>query len=236
MRVRIKFTKTGSMKYIGHLDVMRYFQKALRRAHLDVAFSEGFSPHMLMSFAAPLGVGITSSGEYFDLDLKSSPSSRELAEGLNQQMAEGIEILSARQIGEDKASKCMTLVAAADYLVSFRPGRVVYPENWKEKLADFMGQESIWMKRKTKRKEEETDIRPWIYRLEAREEGIFMQLSAGSLHNLKPELVMQAFGQYLGVEVPEGSLQIHRQEIYADLGEEGQRRLVSLESLGEEIL
>lgn len=55
------------MKFIGHLDVMRYFQKALRRAGMDVAFSEGFSPHMIMSFAAPLGVGITSSGEYFVL-------------------------------------------------------------------------------------------------------------------------------------------------------------------------
>ena len=140
MRVRIKFTKTGSMKYIGHLDVMRYFQKALRRAHLDVAFSEGFSPHMLMSFAAPLGVGITSSGEYFDLDLKSSVSSRELTQRLNEQMAEGIEVLSVRQIGEDKASKCMTLVAAADYLVSFRPGRVLLPVNWKERLADFVEQ------------------------------------------------------------------------------------------------
>ena len=75
MRVRIKFTKTGALKFLGHLDVMRYFQKALRRAEIDVAFSEGFSPHMIMSFAAPLGLGITSTGEYFDLDLKSADSS-----------------------------------------------------------------------------------------------------------------------------------------------------------------
>lgn len=236
MRVRIKFTKTGSMKYIGHLDVMRYFQKALRRAHLDVAFSEGFSPHMLMSFAAPLGVGITSSGEYFDLDLKTGASTLELTRRLNEQMAEGIEVLSVRQIREDKASKCMTLVAAADYLVTFRPGKVLLPENWQEKLADFMKQEAIWVNRKTKRSEQETDIRPWIYRLEARENGVFLQLSSGSVHNLKPELVMQAFGRYLGLEYPEYALQIHRLEIYADQGEEGQRRLVTLESLGEEIL
>ncbi len=50
------------MKFIGHLDVMRYFQKALRRAEIDVKFSEGMSPHMIMSFAAPLGVGLTSDG------------------------------------------------------------------------------------------------------------------------------------------------------------------------------
>lgn len=69
MKVRIKFTKTGAMKFVGHLDTMRYFQKAIRRAELPVAFSGGYSPHMIMSFAAPLGVGTTSMGEYFDMEL-----------------------------------------------------------------------------------------------------------------------------------------------------------------------
>ena len=54
MKVRIKFSKEGSLKFIGHLDTMRYFQKALRRAKLPVAYSEGFSPHIIMSFAAPV--------------------------------------------------------------------------------------------------------------------------------------------------------------------------------------
>ena len=57
MKVRIKFSKEGPMKFVGHLDTMRYFQKALRRAELPVAFSGGYSPHMIMSFAVPLGVG-----------------------------------------------------------------------------------------------------------------------------------------------------------------------------------
>ena len=69
MKVRIKFAKTGHMKFVGHLDTMRYFQKAIRRAELPVAFSGGYSPHMIMSFAAPLGVGTTSLGEYFDMEL-----------------------------------------------------------------------------------------------------------------------------------------------------------------------
>ena len=55
------------MKFIGHLDVMRYFQKAMRRADIPIAFTKGFSPHMIMSFANPLGVGLTSDGEYFDI-------------------------------------------------------------------------------------------------------------------------------------------------------------------------
>ena len=55
MKVRIKFSKEGPMKFVGHLDTMRYFQKAIRRANLPVAFSGGYSPHMIMSFAQPLG-------------------------------------------------------------------------------------------------------------------------------------------------------------------------------------
>ena len=51
------------MKFIGHLDIMRYFQKAIRRAEIPIAFTSGFSPHMIMSFANPLGVGLTSDGE-----------------------------------------------------------------------------------------------------------------------------------------------------------------------------
>ena len=65
VKVRIKFAKTGHMKFVGHLDTMRYFQKAIRRAELPVAFSGGYSPHMIMSFAAPLGVGTDQSRRIF---------------------------------------------------------------------------------------------------------------------------------------------------------------------------
>ena len=65
MKIRIKFRKYGTMKFIGHLDVMRYFQKAIRRAEVNIRYSEGFSPHQIMSFAAPLGVGITSKSTSF---------------------------------------------------------------------------------------------------------------------------------------------------------------------------
>ena len=51
MKIRIKFSKQGAMKFIGHLDTMRYFQKAMRRADVDIRYSEGFSPHQIMSFA-----------------------------------------------------------------------------------------------------------------------------------------------------------------------------------------
>ena len=69
MRARIKFSKTGNMKYVGHLDLMRFFQRAMRRADIPIRYSEGFSPHQIMSFAAPLGIGLESIGEYMDITL-----------------------------------------------------------------------------------------------------------------------------------------------------------------------
>lgn len=234
MKVRVKFAKEGAMKFIGHLDIMRYFQKAVRRAGINAAFSEGFSPHMIMSFAAPLGVGITSSGEYFDMELAGSMSSAELVSRLNAQMAQGMRVLSVRRVPDGKAGKAMSLVAAADYLVTFR-GDKAPAGNWRERVSDFIGQEQILVLRKTKRSEAETDIKPWIYRLEAAENGLSMQLSTGSVHNLKPELVAEAFYKFLGQEPEPFAWQVHRGEIYADLGGEESRALVTLEALGEEI-
>ena len=90
MKARIKFRKYGVMRFIGHLDVMRYFQKAMRRADIPIAFTSGYSPHMIMSFAQPLGVGVTSDGEYLDIELKGSISSEKAVKQLNAVMVEGM--------------------------------------------------------------------------------------------------------------------------------------------------
>ena len=81
MKARIKFRKNGVMKFIGHLDIMRYFQKAIRRAEIPIAFTSGYSPHMIMSFANPLGVGLTSDGEYFDIELPSQSPAKKRSDG-----------------------------------------------------------------------------------------------------------------------------------------------------------
>ena len=135
LKARIKFRKNGVMKFIGHLDIMRYFQKAIRRAEIPVAYSGGFSPHMIMSFANPLGVGVTSDGEYFDVELRDTISSAEAVKRLNEQMVEGMEVVSFVEIPDDKKSKGMSIVAGAEYLTSVKCGE--FPEGWQEKVADF---------------------------------------------------------------------------------------------------
>ena len=110
MKVRIKFTKQGPVKFIGHLDVMRYFQKAIRRADIDIKYSEGFSPHQIMSFAAPLGVGLTSNGEYMDIEVNSMKDCASLLEQLSNVMVEGICVTQCHLLN-DHAKNAMSLVS-----------------------------------------------------------------------------------------------------------------------------
>ena len=121
MKIRIKFQKQGTVRFIGHLDVMRYFQKVMRRAEVDIRYSEGFSPHQIMSFASPLSVGLISHAEYVDIDVNSSGNSTGMVRRLNEVSAEGLEVLSYRELPET-AKNAMSLVAAADYTFWFKEG------------------------------------------------------------------------------------------------------------------
>ena len=232
MNIRMKFKKHGCMKFIGHLDIMRYFQKAIRRADIDIAYSEGFSPHMIMSFAAPLGVGLTSEGEYVDLQVNSCTSSKAAVDALNSVMVDGMEVVSFKLLPEN-VKNAMSSVAAADYFVKWREGYA--PENWEEKFNTFLQKEEMLIVKKTKRSEAEVDLKPMLYKTELRDGGIFMQVACGSVNNLKPELVMEAFAKDAGIELAPFALEVCRLEVYADLGDETAKKLVPLEELGEDI-
>ncbi|SCP94983.1 TIGR03936 family radical SAM-associated protein [Anaerobium acetethylicum] len=235
MKIRIKFEKTGVMKFIGHLDIMRYFQKAMRRAEIDIAYSEGFSPHQVMSFAAPLGVGLTSEGEYLDIEVGMCLSSADAINRLNAVMVDGMKVLTFKKLPDDSGN-AMSIVAAADYRVMFREGSSLIPDvELEAKLAEFYNRNEIVILKKTKKSEKEVDIKPMVYSLSAKDGVISMQLATGSVNNLKPELLMEAFAAYLGKELGEFAIMVHRVDVYADLGDENNRELVSLGDLGEDI-
>lgn len=251
MKARIKFRKYGAMKYIGHLDVMRYFQKVMRRGNIPIAFTGGYSPHMIMSFAQPLGVGVTSDGEYLDIELTEAIPSKCAVAQMNEVMAEGIDIVSFVEIPEDKKQSGMTITAAADYRVTFPvspkfPEEIRrIPEHWTGQAERFLSQEKITVMKATKRSEKEVDIKPMIYDMQVEDEDIYLFLAAGSENNLKPDLVMNAFLDFMGEDKENTPMRFHRIDVYAknpevpaDAGEacvKG-KGLVSLESLGKEII
>ena len=217
MKVRIKFSKEGPVRFIGHLDIMRYFQKAIRRAGIDIAYSTGFSPHQIMSFASPLSVGHESCGEYFDVELNSITDTEDIKMRLNQTMAEGIQILQVAVLDETEGN-AMASVAAADYLISFRDS-VSLPDDWKEKLTAFYKKDKIPVIKKTKKGEREIDLKETIYQLEIREDQVYMLLDAGSGSNMKPGFVLETFCTAENISLPEYPFMVRRLETYKRTGE-----------------
>ena len=257
MKARIKFQKYGAMKFIGHLDVMRYFQKAFRRANFDNEYSKGFSPHQIMSFAAPLGVGLTSDAEYLDVSLLSSDEPSTMIERLNLALTEGFHIVEFHPLLEaefnTKVVTAMSLVAAADYLVSLKDGYqlkedISNQEEFQAAFERFFDKPEIVIGKKTKKSEQEVDIKTMIRLIAFREEEyeeklkaelsfpvgaensikkpqsvaevydngikLYLQLDTGSSANLKPELVLEAFYEELGLPFEKFAWQVHRLEIY----------------------
>jgi len=237
MKIRIKFRKWGSMKFIGHLDMMRYFQKVMRRADVDIRYSEGFSPHQIMSFAAPLGVGITSDGEYFDIEVHSTKSSEEMIKDLNTTMVDGVEITGYVAL-PDNAKPAMSIVAAADYVLSYKEGyeAPLSVAEWKTKIDElFTTQSNFTIIKKTKKSEREVDLKPLVYAFEVMEQddkpAFYINVSTGSVDNIKPELLLSSIYEKLGLEYNESAIAIHRKDVYAL--DEKTKKHVSLFDMGE---
>ncbi len=98
-RLRITFTRGEEMKYITHLDLMRFWERALRRAGLPIAYSEGFTPHAQISLAAPLPVGTTSEGELMDVFLSEHVTPKHFLAETAKQLPGGVSVVSAEAIG-----------------------------------------------------------------------------------------------------------------------------------------
>ena len=159
MKLRIKFSKTGDIKYTGHLDLMRFFQKLNRRAKLDLKYSQGFNPHQIMAFAQPLGVGVESIGEYVDIEVNSiDMNSSETVDRLNSVSIPELKILQVKKL-DDSAKNAMASVQGARYKVNFKEGKA--PSFDVASLIDeYMAKDAILITKEGKAVEREVDIKP----------------------------------------------------------------------------
>ena len=231
IKLRIKFRKYGPIRFIGHLDVMRFFQKAIRRAGIDVAYTGGFSPHQIMTFAAPLGVGLESNGEYMDIEVCSITSCQDIMERLNGASVPGIEIVSVNVL-PDTAGNAMASVAAAAYTVSFRQGREPLTDI-AEALPVFLAKNKIPYIKKAKKGNRELDLKPGIYKLTylKAENTFFMLLDASSAGNIKPGQVIEALLAESGESLQENALMITREDVYANMGTKDKPEFVTLDAI-----
>lgn len=233
MKLRIKFRKFGAVRFIGHLDLMRFFQKMIRRADLDIAYSNGYSPHQIMSFAAPLGVGLISNGEYVDVEMNSVTTSEDMVKRLNEASVSGIEILSIRCLPEN-CGNAMASVAAASYTVRFKEGKEP-AIHYQTELPKFLEAKEILYEKETKKGSTMLDLKPAVYELTVQEDGsIYMLVNASSSGNIKPYMVLEAFLAANGEALQENALLVTREDTFQRKeGKEG--RFVSMGLIGEEL-
>ena len=147
-------------------------------------------------------------------------------------MVEGMEVVSFVEIPDDKKCKGMSIVAGADYLSAVKAGEL--PNDWKEKLSAFFAQDEILVWKETKKSSKEVNIKSMIYELRPENDSIYMRVAAGSVQNLKPELVTEAFAAYCGIA--DVKFIHHRLETFANTGTDADPVFVTLDSLGTEIL
>ncbi|MCR4649553.1 MAG: TIGR03936 family radical SAM-associated protein [Lachnospiraceae bacterium] len=222
MVIRFKFKKFGPIVYIGHLDIMRFFQKAIRRSGIDAAYTEGFSPHLKLSFAQPLSVGIETDGDYFDLEMNTLPDMTTLVKDMNGQCVEGIEIVSATLL-DDGVLNAMSSVKAADYLYTFDD----LSEDLKL-IEDFFSQESYVFEYIRKDKLKRKDLMEDIYDHKIlNEKEIIVKVNSSSAGNLKADVVIEALNKF-GVKAV--CKKYKRTELYT-ADENG--KFISLASLGQ---
>lgn len=196
----LRYERDRRVKYVSHLDFVRMFGRALRRAHLPIAFSEGFNPHPLLTFALPLSVGYTSECEILEIVLSESVPTDEIVEKLNAVLPEGVKIISAH-VGKSNMKKLDIALYE------------VYPQKTPAGILDFLLMNEILIEKKTKSGIKETDIRPDIKDIKVSLEKIEMILSAGSRANLKPEVVIAAMNKYID-GYQSGSCHYHRKQIF----------------------
>lgn len=230
MRLRVKFRKYGPVRFIGHLDVMRYFQKAIRRAEIDVAYSTGFSPHQIMSFASPLSVGLESNGEYMDIEVHSITSCEDVKMRLNAVSAPGIEVTSVIEL-PDTAGNAMASVAAASYTVYFREGRA--PKlDIAAALPKFLAKEEILYTKETKKGTREINLKAGIYELSWRDDHFTMLVDASSAGNIKPVQIIEALLAAHEEVLQENALLVTREDTFTNIGTEESPKLVPLDAVG----
>ena len=157
---RVLFEKKGNAIWISHLDLMRVFQRAFKRAGLPLTHSQGFNPRPSVSIALPLSVGVESNCELLDFDLYGEPvSAEEIQLRLNAALIDGVRVLSVY----DNGSKIKNL-AFLDCEVFFEYDQGI-PEGALEQIRQLFSRSEVIVEKKTKNGIEEENIIPMIRRI-----------------------------------------------------------------------
>ena len=190
---RIVFRKTGLLRFLGHLDVARTFDRAVRRAKLPVEYSQGFSPHANISFAMPLPLGVAGERELCAIELASDWQAMAIFKSLSRQLPADLGVVEAQIRPRAKRSPFADL-AAADYCAEIAG---IEPQRLQDAVAALLAREDLFIHRTTKSREVDLDLRGRIKDLSVKDGALWMRLGLTEADLAKPEEVLHLLAQEL---------------------------------------
>jgi radical SAM-linked protein len=195
-RLRLLFSKNPQIKYISHLDLSLTWERALRRAQIPLAYSQGFNPRPRMQFASGLPLGTSGTSEIVDIILTEPVQSEEVLARIRAALPAGIGLHSAREVPL-KSPTLQQLLRQAEYEVWVETD--LSEVTLARRIADLLAADRVVQARLRRRRAEEVDLRPWLHELQLDAVGdgkakLIMRLAAGQFGNLRPEDVLKALG------------------------------------------
>ena len=201
--VRLRFSKSGDMIYISHLDINRMMTRAVRRAHLPMWYTEGFNPHPYISFALPLPLGQSSECEFMDIRIEGDMTNDEVLKKLRAVMPQGVEIVSA-----EEAVHSANEINKAQYSVTLGFSSEGQAERFCDETQKLLGGEELIAQKTGKKGHrkvlKEVNLIEQIFDWSVTSDGICAKLSltlaAGNTVNLNPALLVGTLEKQMGIE------------------------------------
>ena len=194
----VQFQKGDIVRHLGLLDLQRTMQRALRRSGLPIAYSKGFNPHMIMSFASALSAGIPGDAELLDVGLEGETTEEACLAALNRVLPPALHVSRVRLV-EDRFPKLGAALAQAQYRITLQGGET---RQIVQTIPAFLAESEIMALRKTKKSETMVNIRPMLHELtatydEKNDQAVLIaRVSFVEAATLKPELLMEALMAY----------------------------------------
>lgn len=217
------FEKCERLRHIGHLDIQRAVQRALRRSGLPVSYSKGFNPHILVTFASALSTGAAGHREIMDVTLDEAVTPEAFLAAMNAAMPPDMQLQSARVL-EDRHPALMAMVAAADYDIRILDAEAA--DKMIAALPAYLAQETIMAQRKTKSGIKECDAKPLIHTLTGEGDTLHAVLTLTERESCKPDMIVTTLAAFAGVELPR--VMVVRNQL---LGQDEAGSLAALETL-----
>ncbi len=206
--LRLKYKRGQPVKYVSHLDFVKVFERALRRASVEVAFSGGYNPRMLLVFGNPLPVGYTSDHELCDITLKRPYEPEELVSALNSTLPGDISVISAEPLVKPYPS-ILSSVSFAEYVCraeGLGEGTDVLLNR------TFEESEAVFVMKRSKSGEKNVDVKPMIKKFEVSGDTVYITTVTGQEGSLKPELAFSGICSLASIE--SSLVSIHKTSMY----------------------